>query len=835
MQIRTLYLLIPCFLFICSQASGQHLKNKTPGEIYHAIEKLNVLGSVLYVAAHPDDENTRAISYFANHVKARTTYLSITRGDGGQNLIGPEISELLGVIRTQELLAARRIDGGEQWFTRANDFGYSKHPDETLSIWDKEEVLKDVVMAIRKFKPDIIINRFNHTSGGETHGHHTASAILSFEAFDLAGNPNHFPEQLRIVNPHQPSRLFFNTSWWFYGSQERFEQADKSDLVEIDMGIYFPWKGMSNSEIAAESRSQHKCQGFGSTGSRGTDVEYFKILKGEMPEKNGNLFDGIDISWSRVQGGAHITALINDVLNQYNFKKPHESVPLLLKIYSEIEKLPDGYWKNIKLNELSEIIEACLGLFLEVTTQQHKVVPGNQLPINVEATNRSIIPIIVRSVRVENTDFDTTLNLLMDANKPVVFRKNIKSHQETPLTGPYWLKEASSIGMYTVNDPHLIGKPETLCPLIAHFQLEIYGKKINYKKVLRYKYNSPEDGQTYRPLEIVPPVLVKFPEQVYAFRSGSAKDIHVNVLNMDVTHEATLSVKLPESWKAEPAEIIFQPKTRGSEESFSFKVTSPSHASEGTIRAIIQWEGNEYAWEMTTIDYPHIPFQTIIKPSVSRIVSIDMETTDHKIAYIQGAGDDIPASLRQMGYHVDIMNASQINRETLQSYQTVVMGIRAYNKWDVLNHKQKELLDFVHDGGNMIVQYNTSNGLVTNQLGPYPITLSRDRVSVEESPVRILAKDHRVMQFPNIITDKDFEGWVQERGLYFPGTWDERYAPVLSSNDPGESPKDGGLLVARYGNGWFIYTGYSWFRQLPAGVPGAYRLFANFIALNGEN
>ena len=257
---------------------------------YHeAIQKLNFLGSALYVAAHPDDENTRLIAYLANEVKANTAYLSMTRGDGGQNLIGPEIRELLGVIRTQELLAARRVDGGNQMFTRANDFGFSKHPDETMEIWNKDEIMADVIWAIRKWQPDIIVNRFTHEYdpkwAGRMHGHHTASAMLSHEAFDLAGRKDVYPEQLDKVDVWQPRRLFFNTSWWFYGSRENFAKADKSRLLGVDVGVYYPIKGKSNTEIAAESRSMHKCQGFGSAGTRGSSMEYLEKIKVKLLRK----------------------------------------------------------------------------------------------------------------------------------------------------------------------------------------------------------------------------------------------------------------------------------------------------------------------------------------------------------------------------------------------------------------------------------------------------------------------------------------------------------------------------------------------------------------------
>ena len=336
-------------------------------EIYESVQKLNFLGSVLYVAAHPDDENTRLISYMANHVKARTAYLSLTRGDGGQNLIGPEIRELLGVIRTQELLAARRVDGGEQLFTRANDFGYSKHPDETLAIWNKDEVLSDVVWAIRQFKPDVIINRFDHRRAGETHGHHTSSALLSMEAFDLVNDKSKFSTQLKYVNTWQPKRLFYNTSWWRYGSQENFEKVDKKGMLSIDIGVYFKLKGMSNNEIASLASSQHLSQGFGRLSTRGSEQEYIEFLKGDFPEDTSNIFSGIDTSWSRVKGGKAVGDILNKVEKNFNFRDPSVHLNDLMNAYKLLQNIKDKHWKSIKTKELKSIIEACAGLYLEVS------------------------------------------------------------------------------------------------------------------------------------------------------------------------------------------------------------------------------------------------------------------------------------------------------------------------------------------------------------------------------------------------------------------------------------------------------------------------------------
>jgi LmbE family N-acetylglucosaminyl deacetylase len=337
-QIRLCLLL---FLSTIFSLQAQQPKKLNSSEIYEAVKKLNVLGSVLYIAAHPDDENTRLISYMSNEVKARTAYLSLTRGDGGQNLIGPEIRELLGVIRTQELLAARSIDGGEQRFTRANDFGYSKHPDETLEIWNKDDVLSDVVWAIREFKPDIIINRFDHRTPGRTHGHHTSSAMLSMEAFDMANDASKYSSQLKLTQTWQPQRLFFNTSWWFYGSQEKFEEADKSNMLSFDIGTFYSTKGSSNNELASMASSQHLSQGFGRLSQRGSQQEYIEFLKGEPLDGSNDVFAGIDTSWNRIDGGQAIGTIMTAIESNFNFVNPSAHLPQLLEAYKLLQNVKD--------------------------------------------------------------------------------------------------------------------------------------------------------------------------------------------------------------------------------------------------------------------------------------------------------------------------------------------------------------------------------------------------------------------------------------------------------------------------------------------------------------
>lgn len=814
--------------------SGQAPKKMTSGEIYHQMQKLGFLGSVLYVAAHPDDENTRLISFLANEKKAHTTYLSLTRGDGGQNLIGTEISELLGVMRTQELLMARSVDNGNQMFTRANDFGYSKNAEETIKIWDTEEVKADVIWAIRNTRPDVIINRFDHRTSGETHGHHTASAQLSIELFDKAADAKVHPEQLKYTSTWQPKRLFFNTSWWFYGSEDKFKKADKSALMSMDVGVYFPLLGKSNTEIAAESRSKHKCQGFGSTGTRGMQMEYLELLKGDLPPSKEDIFEGINTTWSRVENGAPIQAMVEKLIQDFDFTNPSASVPSLVSIYLAIQKVNDPFWKNLKSKEVKELIAACSGLFLEAKTNTHKFTPGEEMSLDIEIINRMNAKMEIISVNAEGFKLDTILNVPLVNNEIIKWSSKTKIPENTPLTAPYWLINKGTLGLYNVKDQALIGKPESERTLKMNFVINIEGTIFNYEKNIVYKYNSPENGETYRPLEIVPPLSVKVKEPVYIFAGNEAKEIKVTAHAWTPNQNGKLYLPVPKGWRVEPEYIDISIGQKGESKDYTFYVTPSASAEEIYISPVIKANGISYKGQIIDINYDHIPFQTVLKDAEAKLVRLDIKNHATRIAYIMGAGDEIPTQLRQIGCNVDLLKPEEITQEKLMSYHALVIGVRAYNTEENLKFKQSIIFDYVKNGGTAIVQYNVANGLVTKELGPFPLTLSRSRVSVEEAEMRFLAPNHPIVNYPNKITSKDFEGWVQERGLYFPSEWDANYTPIFSCNDPGEKPLDGSLLVANYGEGHFIYTGLSFFRELPAGVSGAYRLFANMISIGKD-
>lgn len=836
---------ITAFLLLFSYLLSAQVAPKKPtsADIYEGIKRLQTLGSVLYIAAHPDDENTRLIAYMANERRMNTTYLSLTRGDGGQNLIGNELREMLGVLRTQELLMARSVDGGKQLFSRANDFGFSKSPAETMRIWSKNDVLADAVWAIRKTQPDIIINRFSTDTTVDTHGHHTASAVLSQEAFELAADPKAYPEQLKYVRVWQPSRLFFNTSWFFYGSQEKFAAADKSKMLNIDMGVFYPTRGKSNNEIAAESRSMHKCQGFGMLSSRGSEPEYLDFLKGTLPKPDTDPFEGINTTWERIgTSGNDIKKVLAYIEQNFKFDNPAASVPELVNAMRMIEKLPaDNHWRNIKLAEIKDIIRWAAGLYLEASTTIASNVAGQELILNIEAINRSKNDITLEKISYIGFDEDTTLNMSLENNRRNTYKKRLTIPLATPFSDPYWLRETATYGMYRVDNQLLRGLPETARPLRVRFDILIGTTPISYEQDIVNRYERPDKGELYRPFEVTPSVFVNISEKVYVFGSNDAKNIEFLVRAGKDKLNGTLRPKVPKGWTISPETLDFNLKIKGEETVLSFQLIPPKDETEGNVSAeVILKEGENKitlaAKSVKFIEYDHIPAQTVLYPATAKILKINILKRGNNIGYVMGAGDEMPEYLEQIGYNVtQITDKDFANVENLKKFDAIVVGIRAYNTKEKLKFNNQKLLDYVAEGGNVIVQYNTAGrDLVLPQFGPYPFKLGRGRTTEEDAPVRFLKPEHSVLNIPNKITEKDFDGWVQERGLYFLSEWDNNYEAVLSCNDVGEKAENGGLVVAKHGKGYYIYTGYSFFRQLPAGVSGAYRLFANLISIGKQ-
>ncbi len=802
------------------------IKAQPSAAIYQSLQKLNTVGSVLYVAAHPDDENTRLLGYLANEKKLRTAYLSLTRGDGGQNLIGKEQGEALGLIRTQELLATRRTDGAEQFFTRANDFGFSKNPEETFGFWNKDSILADVVWTIRQFKPDVIICRFP-TTGEGGHGHHTASAILAVEAFDAAADPNRFPEQLKYVTTWQAKRIFWNT-FNFGGTN-----TTSPDQLKIDVGVYNKLLGKSYGEIAAESRSMHKSQGFGSARQRGSNLEYFKQLKGDNAK--ADLFEGVDQTWNRFPNTSAIQALITKCLASYNLQNPELILTDLVALHKAISAWPTentdiAYWKKQKLAEVEALIISCSGLWLEANTTDYSATPGSDVSITAQIIARNNVEVLLDNISFPG--FDTTTSLKLKTEEFYSF-KHVSTLTAIEPNNPYWLKDKHGIGLYVVPSLALRGTPENISNTTVVFNLTILGLKLKLEKPLVYKTTDPVKGEIYRPFEILPPATVNLSEKSVVFTDEKPKTIQLTVKADKANVSGTIKLTTSEGWTATIANPNFTLTEKGAETIIEASITKGKTAVDGIITASLLIDGVEYKKAIKRIDYDHIPNQFILTDAEARLVNVDLKKGGLNIGYIPGAGDDVATALKQAGYNVTILTDDLLTNADLSKYNAIVSGVRAYNTNDRLQVHYTKLMDYVKNGGNLIVQYNTNNriGPLVAKIGPYPFTISRDRVTDETAEVKFTNPTHPALNLPNKITSKDFDGWVQERGIYFATETDKNYETILSIQDPKEKASDGSLIISKYGKGNFVYTGLVFFRELPAGVPGSYRLFANLLAL----
>ncbi len=777
-----------------------------------------MLGSVLYIAAHPDDENTRLLAYLANEKMYRTGYLSLTRGDGGQNLIGDEQGIDLGLIRTQELLAARRIDGAEQFFSRAYDFGFSKSSEEALATWGHDKILSDVVWVVRKFKPDVIIARFPEDSRAG-HGHHAASGILAREAFDAAADPTRFPEQLKEgVTVWQAKRMLWNT-FNFGGNSTQNESQFK-----VDVGMYNPMLGKSYGEIAALSRSQHKSQGFGVPAQRGTMIEYFETIKGEKPVND--LFDGVDAGWSRVPVSSTdkdirlvIQNLIKNISDSFNHLHTERSLPQLVKLYSVINNLDDSYWKQQKLKELQNVIENSSGLFMEATTNTQYAVQGDSLKINLLVNNR--LGANVNSVDASVFNSQHTFNSLAK-NTNANYSESFFISPTEKLTQPYWLENQMEKGSFNVTNQQLIGKAENE-PMSVQFKTNIEGVDFVFTKPFRYKFTDPVKGEIYQPVFVYPQITMSIYPNINLFNLANWQHHHYLRKNY-VLHTDGKNLKPSVEYYDELSKLSKEGK---------YSHTSPFEINLNDFSKDRLNEGVYGIYkEAKEINYDHIPsIKYFIQPKLRVLIS-DIKEDGKNIGYIPGAGDKVLQSLEQMGYKVTTLKESDITIANIKKFDAIITGIRAYNTNDWMGNVYEPLMQYVKEGGVLLTQYNTSNFIssIKSKVGPYPFSISRTRVTDENAKVNFLLPNHPALNYPNKITEKDFEGWVQERSIYHAENIDSSYQRIISMNDAGEKPDDGSLIIANYGKGKFVYTGLVFFRELPAGVPGAYRLFANLIA-----
>ncbi|MGY6558140.1 MAG: PIG-L family deacetylase [Nitritalea sp.] len=794
--------------------------------LYHDLERVKETKRVLYVAAHPDDENTRLIAFLANEEKADIHYLSLTRGDGGQNLIGKELGIGLGYIRTHELLKARATDGGEQLFSRALDFGFSKNPDETFQNWDKETLLGDVVFLIRKYQPDIIINRFN-TTPGITHGHHTASAILAIEAFRLAADPQAYPEQLEQVEPWQAKRVFWNAYNW--GGQ--YEPKEEIPYHRYEVGMQNPLLGATYSQIAADSRTMHKSQGFGATPQKGAAADFLEFIQGESFDQDP--FDGVSSRWELLPNGKTIAEGLQQALDNFDFRSPSQNVPALVELYREMSaayaQVP-AFWLQEKRQRLQSIIERSLHFQAEFLAKKEIGYAGESLTVNLEVNQHGTFPFQLE--RFEGKGFQENLNRNLKPNQAINQEVQLQLAKDHPISQPFWLANPIEDNLFTLKDPLAVGPPVNPPAVSGTLQYTLLGQRFEKEIGLYFRYNDQVDGEVQQPFTVIPDVLLSMNQNLVFTQKSATPEIRVTVSFRSEIREGEIQVEGVDASHYR-VRLIAEDKRR---QTRTYTVRFEQRQAQPVVEALVYYQtrsGERFAQNMQRISYPHIPNLTYFQPTRIKILHDDFQISQQRIGYIAGAGDDVAEVLSMVGYQVELLDLEKLDQEALQKYGSIVTGIRSLNVNQSLADHMEKLLAYVEAGGNLVLQYNTLSPLLTREFGPYPLQISRARVTVEGSPVRFDA-EHPLLTGPNPIREEDFSGWVQERGLYFLGEWDERYAAPLVFADPGEEETRGALVTAPYGKGHYTYSGISWFRQLPAGVPGALKLFINSLEVHGR-
>jgi LmbE family N-acetylglucosaminyl deacetylase len=825
---------------LMSESNVSHAGQVTTGAaILKELRSFATTGSALYVAAHPDDENTQVITYLARGRGYRTAYLSLTRGDGGQNLLGPQLGEVLGVARTQELLAARRLDGGRQFFTRAKDFGYSKTAEETLAVWDRQAVLGDIVRVIREFRPDVIITRFP-SGRAATHGHHTASAVLAVEAFRLAADPTAFPEQLGDLQPWQARRIVHNVGRGIAAANPAggmavaglpAEVPDGPGVVKLDVGGRDPVSGESFGSIAARSRGMHKTQGFDLSGpplNEGSRIEPFVLLAGDMATRD--LFDGVDTTWARIPGAGDLARSIDEAIARFNPQDVVASVPALLAIRRRLAVLPTEPVVADKRAQLDRIIQAAVGLQVDTVVDRAEVVPGETVTLHHRVVVHSRVPVRWTATRYPSGGSVIGKAVDLRADQPVVRETSWVVPPGTPPSQPYWLRRDGTAGLFAVDDPSLIGRPEDPPVLAVKHLFEVGGQRLEIGAEPMTAADPARPGLRRR-LTVIAPVSLRFISGVQLFGPGTARPVVVEVTAARAGAAGTVQLDAPAGWTVTSGSQRFRLGAPGDHARFTFAVIAPPRPGAATLTAQVEINGRRFDQQRVEVRYDHLPVQVLQPSAHAKSLSLELATRGHHVGYVPGAGDEVPAALEEMGYAVTSLTGADLTPERLRGLDAVVIGVRAFNVRTDLAEGLTSLFAYVEAGGTVVAQYNTLDRLSETWLAPFQLQLSRDRVTDEHAPVTILAPGHHVLTQPNRIAPADFDGWVQERGLYFPSRWDERFTPIVACSDPGEGPLKGGLLVARHGNGYFVYTSLAWFRQLPEGVPGAYRVFANLVSL----
>ena len=816
--------LLPLFSLLLA-AAEPNVTHSDAISVKQALDRLRVTGSVLMIAAHPDDENTALISYLARGRSVRTAYLSLTRGEGGQNVIGPETGADLGVIRTEELLQSRRVDGGQQFFSRAIDFGFSKNAKEAIDKWGHDAALGDIVWVIRKFRPDVIILQFTGTPQ-DGHGQHQASAILGREAFTAAADPSRYPDQLKYLRPWRARRLMMNRRGFTPEMQKKIEALPHK--LDLDLGQYNPLLGYSYGELAGISRSFNSSQSDGTPRVRGADKTTLVTVEGS--EAKTDIFDGIDLSWNRFKGGAEVEKLLDEAEQKWDPDRPDQLVPLLHRARDLAAKIDDPD-AQAKVADIDEAIAKCAGLWLDFSARVQDIVSDRPATLRVTAIRRTAIPVTIESLSVNGHPFHGGQQVSLQENVPLTLEEQETIDAGSAYTQPYWLLAPPVHDRYVIRDIRLTGLPENPSPLELTVAMHVGDTEIKLERPVLYRYIDRLTGESIMPVAYIPPISLRLVQSTLVFPKSESKPVQVEVTAHEPNAKGTVNIQVPRGWQAAPASQSFDLKGVGEQQLLNFTLSPAAAAESGDLKAVIESAGQQIDVGVHRISYPHIPLQTLFPKADAKVVRTDAITLAKRVGYVMGSGDDVPESLRQLGCEVVLLGPNDLARGDLDHYDAIVTGIRAFTERPDLVANEQRLFDYVSNGGTLIVQYNRierDSDKILNHIGPYPFQIGHERVTVEDAPVSLTSGP--LLNEPNKITESDFAGWIQERGLYFATKWDSHYTTPFETHDPGEAPLHGGTLVTRYGKGVYIFTALSWFRELPAGVPGAYRIMANFLS-----
>lgn len=817
-----------------AELRAQEQKSWSSADIYIALKKLEVLGKVLYIGAHPDDENNKLIAYLSKELHLDVAYLSITRGEGGQNFIGSEVTTDLGILREQELLAARRIDGGKQFFTRAKDFGFSKNAEQTIQTWGEEETLRDIVWVIRYFQPDIIINRFSEDFP-DHHGHHTASAILTKKAFEISGDPNVYPDQLKEVQTWQSKRLLWNIY-----SESGVKDiggiiVPQPDYIKLNIGKYNSILGKSYAEIAAESRNQHRCQAMGATATVGEINEYFKLVSGESTQDN--LFSTIETSWKRIGNSKKIENLIQDIITNYNPKDQEQIIHKLCKLLTELQKLPYSNWKLEKEKDIKELIVQTMGLKAVASVNKAILSPKEKYPLSIELENRS--PISISDIKIHSNQLKVIQNI--EKTKHELKGKDclkLNAVIYVPDTSacylPQHLKFKDKKGQYNVSNSKFACLPHDEAPYKLQLQFKLIDQTIELAIPINNIEYDPLVGKKQQPITIGPPVSINFSTNTI-IAAGKKQVINLTLTTIQDSTEGEIILNIPKDWEIYPKTIPFRFSKAAQKQDFTFTLSLPETNTETELSAQVRINNIDYRQSHKKISYTHITKQEYYPEAKIKIVQTKIDNSARYVAYIKGTKDDMDKSLSQIVDRVDILTLPELEKENLKKYDAIILGLRLYNIHPSINQYQETLKKYIEDGGVVISQYNTNYDLLENKAGIFPLAISSKRICDENSPITILEPKSPILSYPNQITENDFKKWVQERAIFIPQKWDKQFTPILSSRDINEGAQEGLLLLRPQGKGYYVYCSLALHRQLPAGIPGAYRLFANMLSLGKQN